>query len=434
MLMTDIIKKKRNGMKLDREEIQWVITEYVRGNIPDYQVSALMMAIYYMGLDNDETLDLTMAMKNSGDVLDLSGIKGIKVDKHSTGGVGDKTSLIVAPMVAALGIPVAKMSGRGLGHTGGTIDKLESIKGFRTDLTEEEFINNVNTIGISIMGQTRDLAPADKKLYALRDVTGTVENMSLIASSIMSKKLAAGCDGIVLDVTCGSGAFMKNIDDARALARIMVDIGNLAGKKTVAVITDMNEPLGRAIGNSLEVKEAIDALKGKGPEDLMQVCMALAGNMLIIAGKAGDMEEAESLLNNVIDNGKALSVFKAFVKAQGGDMTLVDDPELFGKAALNKEIRAEKEGYISRIECEEVGTASLLLGGGRRNKEDVIDPDVGIILNKKTGDRVLKDEVIATLYANDEGRLEDGYDRLSGAIDISDSPCDKYELVKETIV
>ncbi|MCR4738729.1 MAG: pyrimidine-nucleoside phosphorylase [Lachnospiraceae bacterium] len=433
MLMVDLIKKKRNGETLTKEEIYWIIEGYTRGDIPDYQVSALMMAIYYKGLDKRETLDLTMAMKYSGDILDLSMISGIKVDKHSTGGVGDKTSLVLAPMVAATGVPVAKMSGRGLGHTGGTIDKLESFKGFRTDLSEEEFINAVNSIGIAIMGQTKDLAPADKKLYALRDVTGTVDNMSLIASSIMSKKLAAGCDGIVLDVTCGSGAFMKTVEDARALAQEMVSIGKLSEKRVTAVISDMDEPLGFAVGNTLEVIEAIDTLKGKGPADLLEVSKELGACMLILAGKSDNREEAKKMLDKTIEDGSALSKLAEFVKNQGSDEKYVYDTSLFDKASLKYELKAHRDGYVSEINCEEVGNASLLLGGGRRNKEDIIDHSVGIILNKKLTDRVSKGDVLATLYANDKHKLREGSERLKDAYVISSEPGKKNPLIIDVL-
>ncbi|MCR5734767.1 MAG: pyrimidine-nucleoside phosphorylase [Lachnospiraceae bacterium] len=433
MLMVDLIKKKRNGGILSKEEIYWIIEGYTAGRIPDYQISALMMAIYYKGLDKNETLDLTMAMKYSGDILDLSAINGIKVDKHSTGGVGDKTSLVLAPMVASLGVPVAKMSGRGLGHTGGTIDKLESFKGFRTDLTEEEFISGVNTIGVALMGQTKDLAPADKKLYALRDVTGTVDNMSLIASSIMSKKLAAGCDGIVLDVTCGSGAFMKNIDDARALAAEMVSIGKLSGKRVTAVISDMDEPLGYAVGNTLEVIEAIDTLKGNGPKDLLEISIELGANMVLLAKKTDNIEEARAMLKKTIEDGSALEKLAQFVENQGSDRKYVYDTDSFERASLSMQLKAECDGYVSKIECEEVGNASLLLGGGRRSKEDIIDPSVGIVFEKKTADRVEKGDVIATLYANDRHKLSEGYERLKEAVIVSDKEVTKGPLIMDVI-
>ncbi|MCR4923190.1 MAG: pyrimidine-nucleoside phosphorylase [Lachnospiraceae bacterium] len=429
MLMVDLIKAKRDGGVLNKEEITFIVSEYIKGKIPDYQVSALLMAIYFKGLNKEETLDLTLAMKDSGDVLDLSGIKGVKVDKHSTGGVGDKTTLVLAPMVASIGVPVAKMSGRGLGHTGGTIDKLESIRGFRTDLGEREFIANVNNIGIALMGQTKDLAPADKKLYALRDVTATVDNMSLIASSVMSKKLAAGSDGIVLDVTCGSGAFMKNYEDAKALAEEMVSIGKMSKKKTIAVISDMNEPLGRAVGNALEVREAVNALKGQGEEDLLTLCYELGSYMVMMAGICETKEEGKERLKEAIGDGRAYDKFEEFVKAQGGDADFIDSED-FIKTSIKGDLIAEEEGYISSINCEDVGNASLLLGGGRRSKEDSIDPSVGLVLNKKLGDPVKKGESIATLYANDSCKYNEGLERLKGAFKYSERPFVKEKLIK----
>ena len=362
MRMYDIIMKKRNGGELSKEEIDFFVEGYTRGEIPDYQASALMMAIYFRKMTKKETLALTMAMAQSGDMLDLSGIRGIKVDKHSTGGVGDKTSLALAPMVAACGVTVAKMSGRGLGHTGGTIDKLESFPGFTTSLTAERFTENVNRIGMAIMGQTADLAPADKKLYALRDVTATVDNMSLIASSIMSKKLAAGADAIVLDVKTGSGAFMKEEKDARALAEEMVSIGNSAGRRTVAVISDMDQPLGRAVGNALEVREAIDTLRGKGPEDFTELCLTLGSRMLAAGGRAPGEEAARQMLAAAIEDGRALRKLAEFVEAQDGDAAAVYDPELLPKAKIIRPIAAPRDGYISRIICDQVGICSLILG------------------------------------------------------------------------
>ncbi|MDE7044760.1 MAG: pyrimidine-nucleoside phosphorylase, partial [Acetatifactor sp.] len=399
MRMYDIIMKKRNGGELSRDEIDFFVEGYTKGEIPDYQVSALMMAIYFRKMTEGETLALTMAMANSGDMLDLSRIDGIKVDKHSTGGVGDKTSLALTPMVAACGIPVAKMSGRGLGHTGGTIDKLESFSGFSTALTTEQFIDNVNRIGIAIMGQTADLAPADKKLYALRDVTATVDNMSLIASSIMSKKLAAGADAIVLDVKTGSGAFMKEEADAKALAEEMVRLGRNAGRTTIAVISDMDQPLGYAVGNALEVKEAIETLKGNGPKDFVELCMTLGSQMLIAGGKARDKEEAFAKLHAVIEDGSALKKLAEFVEAQGGDPRAVYDTELLPKASVIREIKSPAEGYISHIACDEVGICSLILGGGRETKESGIDLSVGIVLQKKAGDFVKKGDTLAVIHA-----------------------------------
>lgn len=430
MLMVDIIRKKRDGGKLTKEEIDFFINGYVKGEIPDYQVSALMMAIFYKGMDDEETGQLTQAMLHSGDVLDLSAINGFKVDKHSTGGVGDKTSLVLTPMVASLGVPVAKMSGRGLGHTGGTIDKLESFKGFSTSITNEQFISNVNKIGISIMGQTKDLAPADKLLYALRDVTATVDNMSLIASSIMSKKLAAGADGIVLDVKSGSGAFMKTDEDAFELAKKMVAIGKHANVKTMAVVSDMDQPLGRAVGNAIEVKEAIETLKGNGPEDLRELCLTLGSYMVSFAGKASSADEARSMLEKSIESGKALDKLAEFIKAQGGNPDDVYNPDNLPMASKQVEIKVEKNCYVSSIMSEEVGIASLLLGGGRRSKEDVIDLSVGIYLNKKVGEKVSAGETVATIYGNDNAKIKEGLARLRGAYDFSEAEPRKNKLIK----
>lgn len=431
MLMVDVIRKKRDGGKLSKEEIDFFINGYVAGTIPDYQVSALMMAIYFRGMDDEETGLLTQAMLHSGEVLDLSMIPGFKVDKHSTGGVGDKTSLVLTPMVASLGVPIAKMSGRGLGHTGGTIDKLESFKGFTTSITNEEFIENVKNVGISIMGQTKDLAPADKLLYALRDVTATVDNMSLIASSIMSKKLAAGADGIVLDVKSGSGAFMKNDDDARELAKKMVAIGKHAGVKTMAVISDMDQPLGRAVGNTIEVREAIDTLKGKGPEDVLKLCLTLGSYMVCFAGRAASTSEAEDMLKEAISSGRALEKMADFIEAQGGRRedvynTTASLPRGKKRVVFN----AEKDCYVSSIMSEEVGNASLILGGGRRSKEDVIDLSVGIYLTKKVGEKCRAGEPVAKLYGNDEAKLSEALERLKGAYAFSDEPVTKNTLIR----
>ena len=415
MRMYDLIMKKRNGGVLSKDEIYFMIEEYTRGNIPDYQMSAMMMAIYFVGMNEEETLHLTMAMAQSGDMLNLSGIDGVKVDKHSTGGVGDKTSLALTPMVSACGVKIAKMSGRGLGHTGGTIDKLESFPGFSTDISTQKFISNVNEIGIAIMGQTKELAPADKKLYALRDVTATVDNMSLIASSIMSKKLAAGADAIVLDVKTGSGAFMKKQEDAFALAREMVSLGKNAGRNTLAVVSDMDQPLGNAIGNALEVKEAIDTLKGQGPADFTELCITIGALMLIAGGVASTEQEARSQLEQVIKDGRALDKLAEFVKAQGGDERAVYHPELLAKAAYEEAMLAPSEGYVQKIICDEAGIASLILGGGRETKESVIDLSVGIILNKKVGAKVKTGEELATLYANDYEKLKAAKERLLGA-------------------
>lgn len=433
MRMYDIINKKKKGGHLSQEEIAFVVEGYTRGEIPDYQVSALMMAICFRGMDEEETLYLTLAMRDSGEVLDLSAIDGIKVDKHSTGGVGDKTSLVLTPMVAALGIPVAKMSGRGLGHTGGTIDKLECFPGFSTSLSKEQFFENVNRIKIAIMGQTASLAPADKKLYALRDVTATVDQLSLIASSIMSKKLAANADAIVLDVKTGNGAFMKKEEDAFALAEEMVRIGRNAGKQMAAVVTDMDQPLGNAIGNSLEVKEAILALNGIGPKDFMEVVYALGTEMALAAGKAGTPEDAKELLARTIEEKTALDKFAEFVEAQGGDKRYVYQPELLPLGKIQLQVMNTGEGYVSRILAEEIGLASLVLGGGRLTKESGIDLSVGILLHKKRGDLVHPGDALATIYANDMEKAKDAYGRIVRAYEIGGEPAGEVPMVKGVI-
>ncbi|MBO7634385.1 MAG: pyrimidine-nucleoside phosphorylase [Lachnospiraceae bacterium] len=422
MRMYDLIDKKRNGGKLTKEEIEFIVSGFTGGSIPDYQMSAFLMAVCCRGMDTEETTQLTLAMAHSGDMLDLSPINGVKVDKHSTGGVGDKTSLVIGPMVAALGIPVAKMSGRGLGHTGGTIDKLESIKGFSTSISPEKFFEDVNRIKLAITGQSANLAPADKKIYALRDVTATVSNISLISSSIMSKKLASGADVIVLDVKTGSGAFMKTVEDSVALAEAMVNIGNGAGRKTYGVITDMNQPLGRAVGNSLEVIEAINALKGQGPEDLMADALALGTYMVYGAGKASTPEEAREMLLKTIEDGSALKKMAEFVEAQGGDPAYVYDTDKFEKATIVEPVCSDREGYVSSIHTDEVGMTSLILGGGRETKESVIDLSVGMIIDKKIGDHVNKGEPLATLYANDRTKLEAAKARFLGAYTIGAKP------------
>lgn len=433
MRMYDIIMKKRNGGELTGEEIRFFVDGYTRGEIPDYQASALMMAVYFQKMTEAETYELTMAMAHSGDMLDLSAIRGVKVDKHSTGGVGDKTSLALAPMVAACGIPVAKMSGRGLGHTGGTIDKLESFPGFTTALTAEQFIRNVNSIGIAIMGQTADLAPADKKLYALRDVTATVDNMSLIASSIMSKKLAAGADAIVLDVKTGSGAFMKEEAAARALAEEMVKIGKNAGKKTIAVISDMDQPLGFAVGNALEVKEAIDTLNGHGPHDFVELCLTLGSQMLMAGGRAEDTETARRILKQAISDGSALGKLAEFVEAQGGDGSVVYQPDRLPAASIRKTVLSPAGGYVSRIVCDEIGICSLILGGGRETKESKIDISVGLVLCKKVGEPVKPGEPLAVIHANDESRAAEAERRFLAACSISEKSPGKNSLIKAVL-
>jgi pyrimidine-nucleoside phosphorylase len=400
--MVDIIIKKQNGKELTTEEIQFFVNGYTDGSIPDYQASALAMAIYFQDMSDRERADLTMAMVNSGETIDLSAIEGIKVDKHSTGGVGDTTTLVLAPLVAALDVPVAKMSGRGLGHTGGTIDKLEAIDGFHVELSKDEFIKLVNRDKVAVIGQSGNLTPADKKLYALRDVTGTVNSIPLIASSIMSKKIAAGADAIVLDVKTGAGAFMKTEEDAAELAKAMVRIGNKVGRQTMAVISDMSQPLGFAIGNALEVKEAIDTLKGEGPEDLHELVLTLGSQMVVLAKKAGTLDEARAKLEEVMKNGKALEKFKDFLKNQGGDSSIVDDPSKLPQAAYHIDVPAKEAGVVSEIVADEIGVAAMLLGAGRATKEDEIDLAVGIMLRKKVGDKVVKGEPLVTLYANRE--------------------------------
>jgi pyrimidine-nucleoside phosphorylase len=419
MQMYDLINKKKNKGELSKEEIDFIIEGYTKGEIPDYQMSAFLMAVCLNKMTHEETADFTVAMANSGDLLDLSAIHGIKVDKHSTGGVGDKTSLVLSPMVASLGIPVAKMSGRGLGHTGGTIDKLESFPGFSTNIASEQFIDNLNRIKLAIVGQTANLAPADKKIYALRDVTATVDNISLIASSIMSKKIASGADVIVLDVKTGSGAFMKSYEDSLALANEMVQIGTLAGKPTYAVITDMNQPLGRAVGNALEVKEAIETLRGEGSEDLLEVSITLASYMLLGAGRVKTPEEGRALLLETIKNKTALDKMAEFIHAQGGDNEFVYNPELLKSASIRYDVKSPSDGYVKEIRTDEIGMASLILGGGRVTKDSKIDLSVGIIIHKKIGDKVSKNEPLATLYANDDTKRKEAKKRLIDAYFIS---------------
>ena len=420
MRMVDIIEKKRDGQELTTAEINFFIEGYTKGEIPDYQASALAMAIYFQDMNDRECADLTRAMVESGDTIDLSAIDGVKVDKHSTGGVGDTTTLVLAPLVASLGVPVAKMSGRGLGHTGGTIDKLESIAGFHVELTREQFIDLVNRDKIAVIGQSGNLTPADKKLYALRDVTGTVNSIPLIASSIMSKKIAAGADAIVLDVKTGDGAFMKTQEDAEELAHAMVRIGNHVGRKTIAIISDMSQPLGFAIGNALEVKEAIETLQGKGPKDLTKLVLTLGSQMVILAGKAKTSEEAKEMLLDAIHSGKALAKFKEFLANQGGDASIVDDLTKLPQAKYKIELPAKQSGYISRMVADEIGVASMILGAGRATKEDVIDLAVGLVLHKKVGDKVEEGESILTIYSNREN-VEDVKQKLYDNIFIADT-------------
>ena len=412
----DLIQKKKSGETLTKEEIDFMITDYVAGKIPDYQMSAMLMAIYFNGMENEELAAFTLAMRDSGDLVDLSPIEGIKVDKHSTGGVGDKTTLIVGPIVAACGVPVAKMSGRGLGFTGGTLDKLESISGFRIDLSAEEFFETVKKTGISVIGQTGNLAPADKLLYALRDVTATVDSIPLIAASVMSKKLAAGSDKIVLDVTTGSGAFMKNTRDAKKLAKHMVAIGNHAGKETVAILTGMEEPLGFAIGNNMEVKEAIEVLKGDGPEDVKEVSVALAGMMLSLGLENVSHSQGKRMAKKALSSGQAFEKFKEMVQAQGGDIRYVEHPEFFERDAFEGEVLAAEDGFLSGMDTEKIGVAAGLLGAGRETKDSVIDMSAGIYLEKKIGDTVKKGEPIASCYAGTKEKLNRGMAMFESSI------------------
>lgn len=412
----DLIQKKKSGETLTKEEIDFMITDYVAGKIPDYQMSAMLMAIYFNAMENEELAAFTLAMRDSGDLVDLSPIEGIKVDKHSTGGVGDKTTLIVGPIVAACGVPVAKMSGRGLGFTGGTLDKLESISGFRIDLSAEEFFETVKKTGISVIGQTGNLAPADKLLYALRDVTATVDSIPLIAASVMSKKLAAGSDKIVLDVTTGSGAFMKNTRDAKKLAKHMVAIGNHAGKETVAILTGMEEPLGFAIGNNMEVKEAIEVLKGDGPEDVKEVSVALAGMMLSLGLENVSHSQGKRMAKKALSSGQAFEKFKEMVQAQGGDIRYVEHPEFFERDAFEGEVLAAEDGFLSGMDTEKIGVAAGLLGAGRETKDSVIDMSAGIYLKKKIGDIVKKGEPIASCYAGTKEKLNRGMAMFESSI------------------
>ncbi len=434
MTMYDLILKKKRGMELTKEEIGYMINGYTKGDIPDYQMSAMMMAICFQGMTPEETKELTLAMAESGDMLDLSAIEGIKVDKHSTGGVGDKTSLVLGPMVASLGVAVAKMSGRGLGHTGGTIDKLESFTGFTTGISKETFIKNVNEIHMAIAGQTADLAPADKKLYALRDVTGTVDQMSLIASSIMSKKLASGADAIVLDVKTGDGAFMKTLEDSIALAEAMVSIGKLAGKKMAAIISDMDQPLGNAVGNILEVKEVIDTLHGKGPKDLEELVLTLGSYMVVAAEKAETLEEARGQLKQTLIDGTAFDTFRKFIVAQGGCEEEVLNPGKLPVAQYVEDVLCEEDGFVAKIQTEEIGRISLLLGGGRETKESEIDLTVGLVLHKKRGDKVEKDDVLATIHANDKEKLAQAKERLRKAYTIVDTAVQNEAIIKDIIL
>jgi len=432
MRMVDIIQAKKDGLALGREEIRFFTEGIVSGAVPDYQAAALLMAICFQGMNREETLELTMAMVDSGDKTDLSAIPGVKVDKHSTGGVGDKTTLVLAPLVAACGVPVAKMSGRGLGHTGGTIDKLESIPGFSTDLSMTRFLDCVNRFGLAVAGQTGHMVPADKKLYALRDVTATIGNISLIAASIMSKKLAAGADAIVLDVKPGSGAFMPTQQEAEALARTMVDIGNGAGRRTVAVLTDMDQPLGLAIGNALEVREALEVLRGGGPADVREICLVLGGTMLELAGK-GNAAQCRELAVHALDSGEALQKFRDMVQAQGGDPAVADDPGILPQAPFVEPYRAIAGGIIHDIVSDQLGMASMVLGAGRPTKEDAIDPAAGIVLVRKPGDTVVEGEVLAMLHTSETGKIAAASSLLDEAIRIGSGAHEFVPLILQII-
>lgn len=431
--MVDLIAKKRDGKELKTEEIKFIINDFTNGSIPDYQMSAWSMAVYFQGMTARERADLTMAMVESGDQIDLSSIHGIKVDKHSTGGVGDTTTLVLGPLVASVGVPIAKMSGRGLGHTGGTIDKLESVPGFHVELENKEFIQLVNQNKIAVIGQSGNLTPADKKLYALRDVTATVNSIPLIASSIMSKKIAAGANAIVLDVKTGAGAFMQDMEDSEELAHAMVSIGNNVGRHTMAIISDMNQPLGFAIGNALEVKEAIDTLKGEGPEDLTELSLTLGSYMVYLAKKANTLKEAREMLQLAIAKGLALETFKTFLSAQGGDPSVVDHPEKLPQASFQFELKARESGYVSEIIADEVGIAAMLLGAGRETKESSIDLAVGLVLRKKIGDHVQEGESLVTIHSNTEN-IEEIKEKLYSNITIVKKKVNKPTLIYKEIL
>ncbi|NPV81149.1 MAG: pyrimidine-nucleoside phosphorylase [Firmicutes bacterium] len=425
----DIIAKKRDGHELSGDEIKFIVNGFVAGDIPDYQMAAFLMAVFIRGMSPKETSELTLCMAKSGDQIDLSAIKGIKVDKHSTGGVGDKTTIALGPMVAACGAPVAKMSGRALGFAGGTIDKLESIPGFNVALSMEQFVANVNRIGIALSGQTGNLAPADKKIYALRDVTATIDSVPLIAASIMSKKIASGADAIVLDVKTGKGSFMKSLDDAFNLASTMVAIGTEVGRKVVAVITDMSQPLGYAVGNALEVKEAIATLKGEGPGDFYELCVTLGGHMLTLAGKTADFEDGRAKIKEAVTSGRALDKLRELLEAQGANPTVADNPEMLPDAALKVPVTSDRSGFVKAIDAEEIGRASMMLGAGREKKEDAIDYSVGVVLLKKMGDRVASGEPIAVVHANDRGKAERAVDQIKSSFSISKEPVSPTPLI-----
>ena len=433
MNTVDIIIKKRDGHRLTAEETAHMVMGYTEGSIPDYQMAAFLMAVFFRGMDREETVTLTNVMRDSGDIMDLSAIEGVKVDKHSTGGVGDKTTLIVGPLAAACGVPVAKMSGRGLGFTGGTVDKLGAIPGFRISLEESEFIRQVNEKGIAVIGQTGHIAPADKKIYALRDVTGTVDNLSLITASIMSKKLAAGSDAILLDVKCGSGAFMKTQEDAEKLAEMMVGIGNSCGKKTVAAITDMEQPLGRAVGNALEVREAIDVLRGCGPDDITELSLVLAGMMIYMGEKAASAEEGREMAEEALSSGAGLEKFRQFVAGQGGDPRVTEDYGILPGSEVELEFVAPEDGYVSSIDAMKIGLASQHTGAGREKKEDDIDLAAGLCLHRKVGDRVSKGDVICTVYGNNVKKTKKALEEVADAVKISEEKTEPGRLVKKII-
>lgn len=433
MNMTDLILKKRDGGKLSQAEIKYFVKGISDGSIPDYQAAALLMAIYFQKMDKEETFELANAMRYSGDIIDLSDIRGIKVDKHSTGGVGDKTTLIVAPLAAACGVPIAKLSGRGLGFTGGTVDKMEAIPGFKTAMEPYEFMKQVNAIGIAVIGQTAHITPADKKLYALRDVTGTVENLSLIASSIMSKKLASGSDAIVLDVKCGHGAFMESEEAAAELGKIMCEIGTAAGKRTIAMITDMNQPLGRAVGNSLEVIEAIEVLKGKGPDDITELSLKLAGAMIYLGGRVKTLREGEIMAQQALHGAGGLEKLRSFIIKQGGDARVIDDYSLFGEASVKRDIIASDGGFVQSIDARAIGFASQHTGAGREKKEDSIDSTAGIYLHKKVGEKVSRGDVLATIYGNNKKKVELAVKEVQKAYVVNKEKTAAPKLVKQIL-
>ncbi|WP_042351426.1 pyrimidine-nucleoside phosphorylase [Bacillus massiliigorillae] len=432
MRMVDLIEKKRDGGELTKEEIYFMVDGYTNGSIPDYQMSSFLMSVFFKGMTAEETANMTMAMVESGDQIDLSAIEGIKVDKHSTGGVGDTTTIVLAPLVAAVGVPVAKLSGRGLGHTGGTVDKFEAIPGFQSEIEADQFIKQVNEVKVAVTGPTGNLTPADKKIYGLRDVTATVNSIPLMASSIMSKKIASGSDAIVLDVKVGAGAFMKDVESAKELAHAMVEIGKNVGRDTMAVISDMNQPLGLAIGNALEVKEAIDTLRGQGPKDLEELCLTLGSKMVVLAKHAETVEEARQMLEEVIANGKALEVFKEFVTAQGGDASVIDDPSKLAAAKYEIPVLAKEDGFVAEIEADSIGTAAMILGAGRATKESIVDLAVGLMLHKKIGDEVKKGDTIVTIHSNREN-VEDVMERIYDSYRISSTKVENPVLVHAEI-